>query len=132
MHTKNKRIRIRKSESNRNATTVFKPVKNEKKMSRLQHIIHQPGACGHAFALHVRKWLGMSARPFSLTFELAQKQLSGYKQSKSAVNFPLDEPVPAKLIGRMSKFQAEDIGARTKGKSKGGVKIKPKAAKKKT
>jgi hypothetical protein len=36
----------------------------------------QPGARGHASALRARKWLGKGARPFALTFELAQKQIA--------------------------------------------------------
>ena len=59
--------------------------------------------------------------PFAPFKEFA-KELSGYKQSKSAVNFPLEEPVPVKLIGRMTKFQAEDIEAKAKDKAKGGAK----------
>lgn len=63
--------------------------------------------------------------PFAAFKEFA-KELSGYKQSKSAVNFPLDQPVPEKLIARMSKFQAADIVARAMDKAKAGVKAKPK------
>lgn len=63
--------------------------------------------------------------PFAAFKEFA-KELSRYKQSKSAVNFPLEEPVPAKLIERMSKFQAEEILSR--GKEKGGSRTKGKAA----
>jgi uncharacterized protein YdhG (YjbR/CyaY superfamily) len=62
--------------------------------------------------------------PFAAFKEFA-KELSGYKQSKSAVNFPLEEPVPVKLIAQMAKFQAEQIQAGAKGKAK------PKVAKKK-
>ena len=61
--------------------------------------------------------------PFAAFKEFA-KELSGYKQSKSAVNFPLEEPVPVKLIGRMSKFQAQEIVAQAKAGPKGGVKAK--------
>ena len=61
--------------------------------------------------------------PFAAFKEFA-KELSKYKQSKSAVNFPLEEPVPVKLIDRMAKFQAEEILSRTKGKAGGGVKAK--------
>jgi len=67
--------------------------------------------------------------PFAAFKEFA-KELSGYKQSKSAVNFPLDEPVPVKLIDRMAKFQAAEIKAGTKAKD--GAKTKAKVAKKKT
>lgn len=59
--------------------------------------------------------------PFAPFKEFA-KELSGYKQSKSAVNFPLEEPVPVKLIGLMTKFQAEDINAKAKAKTKDGAK----------
>lgn len=59
--------------------------------------------------------------PFAAFKEFA-KELSGYKQSKSAVNFPLDQPVPVKLIARMAKFQAEDLKTRTKDKAKGAAK----------
>lgn len=78
-------------------------------------------------------WLDFSLAcppPFAAFREFA-KELSGYKQSKSAVNFPLEEPVPVKLIGLMSKFQAGDIEARSKANSKGGVKTKARVAKKK-
>jgi uncharacterized protein YdhG (YjbR/CyaY superfamily) len=51
--------------------------------------------------------------PFAAFKEFAER-LSKYKQSKSAVNFPLDEPVPAKLIGQMAKFQARDLATRPK------------------
>ena len=68
--------------------------------------------------------------PFAAFKEFA-KELSGYKQSKSAVNFPLEEPVPVKLIAQMAKFQAEQIQAGTKDKAKGGAKAKPKAARSK-
>lgn len=69
--------------------------------------------------------------PFAAFKEFA-KELSRYRQSKSAVNFPLDEPVPVKLIGQMSKYQASQIEAGANGKANGGVKTKakPKAAKK--
>lgn len=69
--------------------------------------------------------------PFAAFKEFA-KELSRYKQSKSAVNFPLDEPVPVKLIDRMAKFQVEDILARTKGKAGGAVKAKAKTKAKST
>lgn len=69
--------------------------------------------------------------PFAAFKEFA-KELSRYKQSKSAVNFPLSEPVPVKLIAQMSKYQAEQIQAGAKGKAKGAVKPKAKAKAKAT
>jgi len=47
-------------------------------MPERSHNKGQPGTCGHAFALQVPKWLGTGARPFALTFELAQKQIAPY------------------------------------------------------
>jgi uncharacterized protein YdhG (YjbR/CyaY superfamily) len=55
--------------------------------------------------------------PFA-AFKEFKEHLSKYKQSKSAVNFPLDEPVPVKLIGQMAKFQAQNIAAPSKAKTK--------------
>jgi uncharacterized protein YdhG (YjbR/CyaY superfamily) len=69
--------------------------------------------------------------PFAAFKEFA-KELSKYKQSKSAVNFPLDEPVPVKLIDRMAKFQVEEILSRTKGKAGGGVRTKARSKAKTT
>lgn len=63
--------------------------------------------------------------PFA-AFKQFAKELSRYKQSKSAVNFPLEEPVPVKLIAEMSKYQAEQIQAGANGPARGGA--KPKAA----
>ncbi len=44
--------------------------------------------------------------PFA-PFVKFKKELARYKQSKSAVQFPLDEPVPVKLISDMAKYNAE-------------------------
>lgn len=35
-------------------------------------------------------------------------ELEGYKSSKGAVQFPLDEPIPYELVARMAKFRAEE------------------------
>lgn len=70
--------------------------------------------------------------PFA-AFKVFAKELAEYKRSKSAVNFPLDEPVPVKLIGKMAKFQAQEWAARagnrakTKSKTKSKTKAKPMA-----
>src|SRR5215475_13449719 len=37
-----------------------------------------------------------------------QKELAPYKISKGTIRFPLDEPVPAKLIARIAKFRARE------------------------
>lgn len=39
-----------------------------------------------------------------------QDQLAHYKVSKGTIQFPLSEPVPAKLIERIAKFRAKQDG----------------------
>ena len=36
------------------------------------------------------------------------EELSSYKSSKGAVQFPLDEPLPLTLVSRMAKFRIEE------------------------
>ena len=56
-----------------------------------------------------------------------RKELAGYAQSKGTIRFPLDEPVPYALIGRIAKFRVKENGEAAKVK---GVKIdKPKKLK---
>ena len=40
--------------------------------------------------------------------EAFQKELSTYKGAKGSVQFPLDEPMPLKLISRIVKFRAAE------------------------
>jgi len=40
--------------------------------------------------------------------EAFKKELSGYKSSKGAVQFPLDKPIPYELIRRIVKFRVEE------------------------
>lgn len=37
-----------------------------------------------------------------------KKELSRYKTSKGAIQFPIDEPMPLPLIGRMVKFRVKE------------------------
>ena len=37
-----------------------------------------------------------------------QKELSGYKSSKGAVQFPLDRPLPVELITRIVQFRVQE------------------------
>lgn len=39
-----------------------------------------------------------------------QKELSGYKQGKGSVQFPLNKPMPYELIARLVKFRADELG----------------------
>ncbi len=41
-------------------------------------------------------------------------ELASYKVDKGTIRFPLSEPVPVKLIGRIAKFRAKEIAEREK------------------
>lgn len=43
-----------------------------------------------------------------------QEKLSNYKQGKGSVQFPLDKPIPYKLIERIIKFRVTENSAKTK------------------
>jgi uncharacterized protein YdhG (YjbR/CyaY superfamily) len=43
--------------------------------------------------------------------------LDAYRVSKGTLRFPLTEPVPVKLIGRIAKFRAEEFAERKPAKS---------------
>lgn len=57
------------------------------------------------FSAHTNHFSLSTPPPFA-AFEEFKDELATYKRSKSAVRFPLDEPVPVDLIGRMARFQA--------------------------
>jgi uncharacterized protein YdhG (YjbR/CyaY superfamily) len=48
-----------------------------------------------------------------------EAQLVGYKSSKGAVQFPLDQPIPYELIGEITRFRVEENLAKAAAK-KGG------------
>ena len=50
--------------------------------------------------------------------EAFQKELSKYKNGKGSVQFPLDEPLPLKLIERMVKYRIEKNRTKAKGNKK--------------
>lgn len=52
------------------------------------------------------KHLSISAQP--PTFEVFKRELQPYKVSKSAVQFPYDQPIPLELIGKIAKYRAEE------------------------
>jgi len=41
-------------------------------------------------------------------------ELAPYQISKGTIRFPLSEPVPARLIGRIAKFRAKEVAEREK------------------
>src|SRR6266480_6127124 len=44
-------------------------------------------------------------------------ELAPYELSKGTIRFPLSEPVPVKLIGRIAKFRAKEVAEREKAKA---------------
>jgi uncharacterized protein YdhG (YjbR/CyaY superfamily) len=44
-------------------------------------------------------------------------ELAAYKVDKGTIRFPLAEPVPVKLIGRITRFRAKEIAGREKAKT---------------
>lgn len=50
----------------------------------------------------------LSCPPPFTVFDVFKKELSPYKLSKSTIQFPLDQPVPVKLITDMAKFRAKE------------------------
>ena len=44
-------------------------------------------------------------------------ELAPYKVSKGTIRFPLSQPVPVKLIGRIAKFRAKEVAEREKAKA---------------
>lgn len=57
------------------------------------------------FAAH-QKHIGFYPAPSGI--EAFQAELAAYKSSKGAVQFPLDQPLPAELIGRMVRFRVAE------------------------
>ncbi len=43
-----------------------------------------------------------------------KKELAGYKTSKGAVQFPLDKPIPLKLVSTIVKFRVKENSERIK------------------
>lgn len=56
----------------------------------------------------------LSCPPPFTVFEAFAKKLAPYKVTKSAIRFPLDEPVPVKLITAIAKFRAKEALGRAK------------------
>lgn len=63
------------------------------------------------YSAHAKHWSISCPPPFA-AFSAFADELARFKSSKSAVQFPYSEPVPADLITRMSRFQAEQNQAR--------------------
>jgi uncharacterized protein YdhG (YjbR/CyaY superfamily) len=46
-----------------------------------------------------------------------QDELASYEIHKGTIRFPLSQPVPVKLIGRIAKFRAKEVAQRQKAAS---------------
>ena len=57
------------------------------------------------FAVHTRH-IGLYPTPSGI--EAFKEELSAYKSSKGAVQFPLDEPMPWELIRKIAKFRVDE------------------------
>jgi uncharacterized protein YdhG (YjbR/CyaY superfamily) len=65
----------------------------------------------HGFVLYYSAYtnhFSLSCPPPFTVFEVFKKELSAYETSKSAMKFPLSEPVPVKLITAIAKFRAKE------------------------
>ena len=62
------------------------------------------------FAAHT-KHIGFYPTPSAIV--RFQSELAGYRQAKGSVQFPLDEPIPLDLIGRIVQFRVEESLAQT-------------------
>jgi uncharacterized protein YdhG (YjbR/CyaY superfamily) len=58
----------------------------------------------------------LSCPPPFTVFDAFKKELSPYVVTKSAIRFPLDQPVPTKLIANIAKFRAKEVLERAKAK----------------
>jgi uncharacterized protein YdhG (YjbR/CyaY superfamily) len=56
--------------------------------------------------------------PTGSGIEAFKKEIAAYKSSKGAVQFPLDKPLPVRLIRQMVKFRVKDDEERAKEKAK--------------
>jgi uncharacterized protein YdhG (YjbR/CyaY superfamily) len=56
----------------------------------------------------------LSCPPPWTIFEVFKEELAPYKLSKSTIQFPKSQPVPFELIGKMSKYRANENLERSK------------------
>ena len=54
--------------------------------------------------------------PFASTIKEFAKEIEGYKSATGYVQFPLDRPLPLKLISKMVKFRVKENINKAKGK----------------
>jgi|SRR5581483_2138830 len=62
-------------------------------------------------------------------FAALKDELEGYTLQKGTVRFPIDKPVPVKLISRIAKLRADSMAVPAKKSPRGRDNTKPKPAK---
>ena len=67
-----------------------------------------------------KKHIGFYPTPAGI--EAFANELSVYASSKGAVQFPLDQPLPLKLMDKIVKFRVREAAERAKAKSRGTMK----------
>ena len=70
-----------------------------------KHLVHYAGYAKH-----------LGFYPTSRGITAFKEEISGYKNSTGAVQFPLGEPLPTDLIRRMVEFRIEEVESKTKKK----------------
>lgn len=60
------------------------------------------------------KHIGFYPMPSVIT--AFSKEIAGYKSAKGSVQFPVDKPLPVKLIAAMVKFRVQENSAKAKAK----------------
>jgi uncharacterized protein YdhG (YjbR/CyaY superfamily) len=73
------------------------------------------------YFIHFSAWknhIGMYPVPAGAKREVFQKQIEPYRSAKSSLNFPLDKPMPIKLIEKIIKFRIAENLKSAKVKSK--------------
>lgn len=65
----------------------------------------------------------VSIYPAPRSHEIFKQELAGYKGGKGTVQFPLDKPIPLKMITWIVQFRAKENAEKTKKKIKLFVKI---------
>lgn len=84
------------------------------KISYAMPTFYQEGNLVH-FAAY-KNHIGFYPTPSGI--EAFEKELSSYQSSKGAVQFPIDQPLPLELIGRIVQFRVEENLAKAVAKSK--------------
>lgn len=71
----------------------------------------------HGFVMYFsayKKHVSITCPPPFTVFEAFENELAPYKQSKTTIQLPLDQPVPRQLIHDMAVFRAKENAEREK------------------